>query len=235
MQEEPDDVPGLPISPADFLAADVLDGSHPAYSDGKDDKIWIAGLFEGDIANFDPSVGKNALRGEKIKWPKNTIPYEISSTFNDIERSIIAKAMKEYQEKTCIRFVPRTKEPDYISIIKSGGCWSDAGRTGGKQDLSAGPNCGTGSVIHEFMHALGFYHEQSRTDRDKYVSIKWDNIIPGMEDQFEKYGQDKITHLGAKYDVCSVMHYPDWAFQKVNRIMISSEIRNSTVVFRPKM
>ena len=51
---------------------------------------------------------------------------------------------------------------------------------GGAQRLSLAPDCFQhGTILHEFMHTLGFYHEENRGDRDDYVRINWDNIIPG--------------------------------------------------------
>ena len=51
---------------------------------------------------------------------------------------------------------------------------------GGRQIISLNANgcMYTGTAIHEIMHALGFYHEQTRTDRDYYIKIHWDNIDP---------------------------------------------------------
>ena len=59
-------------------------------------------------------------------------------------------------------------------------CYSYLGRIGGAQELSLGNGCwSTGIVQHEFMHALGFVHEQSRPDRDDYVTVDFTNILSG--------------------------------------------------------
>ena len=66
---------------------------------------------------------------------------------------------------------------------------------------SLGPVCVyKGVIIHELMHAVGFWHEQSRPDRDDHVTILWHNIIRGMEYNFNKYSWDMIQTLGVPYD-----------------------------------
>ena len=84
---------------------------------------------------------KNAIRELWKKWPGATIPYVISSKFGSYERSVIAKAMKTYHSKTCIKFVPRTSETAYIHLIKGSGCSSTIGRSGSMQTVSLGLGC----------------------------------------------------------------------------------------------
>ena len=59
-------------------------------------------------------------------------------------------------------------------------CWSYLGMLGGEQPVSIGSGCEYKGIIqHEIFHALGRVHEQSRPDRDQYVTIHFENVEPG--------------------------------------------------------
>lgn len=70
------------------------------------------------------------------------------------------------------------------------------------------------TAIHEIMHALGFWHEQSRPDRDNYVQIFLHNVQQGEAHNFDKKLARDITTFGFPYDYRSVMHYTKFTFGK---------------------
>ena len=84
----------------------------------------------------------------------------------------------------------------------------------GPQDLSIQiPGCDwKGIVLHELMHAIGFWHEQVRFDRDDYVIIHWENIMFGYENNFDIVALEDSLEFGVPYDFASVMHYELDAF-----------------------
>ncbi|XP_075070513.1 meprin A subunit beta-like [Mixophyes fleayi] len=169
-------------------------------------------LFEGDI-KINEKNARNSINGDKYRWPL-TVPYYLEDSLEMNAKGIILKAFERYRLKTCINFTPWNGEQHYISVFKDKGCYSSVGnRQCGKQQLSIGLDCDTVEIVqHEFLHALGFDHEHSRSDRDDYLSVVWENIQPGKEDNF-KLRDDKITSfLNVPYDYTSIMHYAKTIF-----------------------
>ncbi len=108
---------------------------------------------------------------------------------------------------------------DYIDFVNTdSGCYSKIGRIGGRQDLVINlqsPGCETfGIIVHEIGHAIGFWHEQSRPDRDQYVTIHFGNIESSQKHQFMRKNNDEIHSIGSIYDYGSIMHYSPKAFNK---------------------
>ena len=135
-------------------------------------------------------------------WPNSTIPYTIDPSLTDLNR--ITLAVNHINDNTNLCLIPRASETNYVKFTPSSGCSSWIGRIGGEQDINLSSGCQWIETVHEILHAAGFYHEQSRTDRDTYVTILTSNILNGFTGNFNKYnsGQD----IGS-YDYNSIMHY----------------------------
>ncbi|XP_068597908.1 high choriolytic enzyme 1-like [Brachionichthys hirsutus] len=189
-------------------------------------------LLEGDLLT--PKT-KNAIKcwNQQCRWEKASngsvmVPFTLSSDFTSSDKAKINKAMQVYHDSTCIRFFPRQKESDYISIENKGGCYSHLGRVGGKQLLSLKKTgcLAQGVIQHELNHALGFQHEQCRSDRDTHIRINWNNIKSGKTHNFDKHPTD---NLNTPYDYNSIMHYGRWAFSINRRSETITPIPNRSV------
>ncbi|CAB1338806.1 unnamed protein product [Coregonus sp. 'balchen'] len=158
---------------------------------------------------------------------KVEVPYTVSSSFTSSDKQIIENALQAFPSKTCIRFVPRRNQVDFISYEPRDGCWSSLGRVGGQQVVSLQRDGCVyfGIVQHETLHALGFQHEQTRSDRDQYVRINWSNIDANSAYNFDK---SNTNNLNTPYDYSSVMHYGKTAFS-INGMDTISPIPNPNV------
>jgi len=213
-----------------FLTISTVLGFSASRVESQEEDVWQnsleenrgMGYFEGDII---PSLNRNADPSSSKVWKNGIIPYKISDEYFFFYKNKIRSAMTDLEnkvkvgDKDCIKFVPHEgTKGDYLDIVKGSGCSSYVGcqHWGSQQvNLAAGivETCMRQGIIqHELMHALGFYHEQSRSDRDEYVIINKENVQEGMLYNFHKYSYTK--NQGQPYDYGSLMHYGSTEFGK---------------------
>ncbi|XP_027139245.1 high choriolytic enzyme 2, partial [Larimichthys crocea] len=181
------------------------------------------------LRNADPCVRNGCM------WPKATdgkvyIPYVIANHYSSQELDLIKRGINSFSYSTCIRFFPRTNQRDYLHIQSLDGCYSYVGRQGNGQTVSLSrQGCiYYGTVQHELLHALGFNHEQCRSDRDQHIRVLLQNVIKDQQYNFNKIN---TLNQGTPYDYDSVMHYGRLAFSKDNYNPTMVAVPNPNSVF----
>uniref|UniRef100_A0A0K0D2L8 Metalloendopeptidase n=1 Tax=Angiostrongylus cantonensis TaxID=6313 RepID=A0A0K0D2L8_ANGCA len=139
----------------------------------------------------------------KTLW-SNGVYYSFYANSTEQARMVFKKAVAAWQSETCIDFsesntgliitetvktlelrnsiMKKFQASDRIVLIKANGCWSMVGRVGGVQSLSLGSGCeSVGTATHEIGHALGFFHTQSRHDRDSFITLHTQNFMVNLK------------------------------------------------------
>ncbi|XP_059139171.1 zinc metalloproteinase dpy-31-like [Physella acuta] len=206
-----------------------------------DDQTYSV-LFEGDIMLTPEeaekfltptrSRHKRKITAEEDKrWPL-PIPYRFNDNpkyfLNSTEKAVIESAIKELSSLTCISFLEvNSSHPNkpILDFRKDAGCWSYVGRekTFQFQELSTSKGCfEKGTLLHELGHAIGFWHEQSRPDRDGYVIYLEENVKRGEEFNFKRENWGDIDNIGVPYDVASIMHYGSTFFSQNGQVTLQT-------------
>ncbi|KAM7014901.1 high choriolytic enzyme 1-like [Tautogolabrus adspersus] len=212
--DKTDESSGNSIDDDKFSVSTILEKANRNIGKNVNDPL----VMYGDIAvptglqNADPCTSRGCL------WPKAAdgnvyVPYRISQEYSRRERNLIIQGLRSFASCTCIRFTPLDQQRDFVDIKSLTGCFSYVGRRGGNQTLSLmRRGCVyTSTIHHELLHALGFDHEQTRSDRDEHVRILLENVRPGTEGNFRRI---QTNNLNTPYDYNSVMHYSRFAFSR---------------------
>ncbi|KAL7079017.1 hypothetical protein ACQ4LE_001611 [Meloidogyne hapla] len=162
------------------------------------------------------------------RWKKFPIPFIIQP---DVNRSAVLAGIANWERATCITFEEKDRLPSDssgLNFVFGSGCFSNVGMVKGRnQRIGIGKYCDNPFVVsHEIAHALGFFHEQSRWDRDSFVQIQFNNILPGFLNQFLKFSSSLTTTFGIQYDLGSVMHYDAFGFAREGMPTILTKDQN---------
>jgi hypothetical protein len=167
-------------------------------------------------------------RTDAGRWPNGVLVYE-AGALPTATRELLRIGMKHVASQSSVRFsrdltyaASRVfRDSTIYDLVQisptndaSFGGSSMVGRVGGTQPLILSTGLvgldGASVVAHELLHALGAWHEQSREDRDSFVQVFSNNVLPQFAYNFDTHISDGALH--GSYDYCSVMHYGRFAF-----------------------
>lgn len=81
--------------------------------------------FEGDMILTKDQLDnilspiRNGLIAKNYRWPNKIVPFALSPDHTESQNRMIEDALKKIEAVSCIKFVRRTNQNDYVQIIVS--------------------------------------------------------------------------------------------------------------------
>lgn len=169
---------------------------------------------------------RSFLKGESLLWTNGTIPFKLNKNVDNACREEIFRAIAVFHDNTCIKWEPYSGSgKDHVEFFTGGISSSYVGnikvsKNGHlyKPELTSQPisidshHCTLHVILHEMGHTVGMTHEQSRSDRDQYVTVRWEHVLEGEGNQ--NMAKEDTENHNIPYDYSSLMHYSAYAFSK---------------------
>lgn len=194
------------------MAVEAIDGEYIYEGDIKLLPDMLSSKSQLLVYEPGQKVSEKSVGRTSAYWPNNTVYYSIDSNLSGKER--VTEAIKHWEANTSLKFVQRSSQSNYIYFTTGSGCSSYVGMIGGRQNITLSTSCSTGNTIHEIGHAVGLWHEQSRVDRDKHITVHFANIQSGREHNFKTYAQNGAdgNEFTSSLDFGSIMMYSAYSF-----------------------
>jgi uncharacterized repeat protein (TIGR02543 family) len=181
-------------------------------------------VFQGDIILESAGIDSVSVAYNQYLWPKvgsqYQIPYTIGSGSGNLTN--LNTAISQFNSTfSNIQFVARSGQTDYVNFNfdpgdNSAQCEASVGRVGGEQQIGGSGGsfnpCAVGTILHEMGHTIGLWHEQSRADRNTYLSVNYSNLIKGSISNFNQIFDNAQTPT--LFDYASIMEYPAFSFSR---------------------
>ncbi|CEF59720.1 Astacin-like metalloendopeptidase [Strongyloides ratti] len=161
---------------------------------------------------------RDILKDQYAPW-EFPIKYFVQSP---VSTDNVEKAIKEITDNTCVKFEKKNSlslNEKGLVFYKDTVCSSNVGQLSTKtyQVIKLTPACYNNPflILHEIGHALGLVHEHTRKDRDKYVTIHYNNMYSSENVNFKIHKFNAYKSYSTSYDFSSLMHYGPYTFSTV--------------------
>lgn len=169
---------------------------------------------------------RSAIIADFVKrWTGGVWYYTIVSS----RSTEIQQAMSWISNNSNVSFVERTSQSQYVTIydadpnVDATSYSNHIGMEAGNKFIVIHPSQGVGSIAHEILHSLGFFHEQTRPDRDDFIQV-YTNRLPADPNIRFQYEINPLSQGIGTFDFNSIMLYPS----TYNGIIIMETLANGS-------